>query len=139
MHGPRGGVHRLVRVPGKARRRTPDNWADFETCIIRLKHDRWTSEPAEKIAGGGKPGNVAPSRTPFYDALVSAIGKSDAGPGRTTQATWELECLRRGLIERAPDKEDHRQRHGRFALYRTAKAALIGAKWIVIDLKGRWA
>ena len=28
--------------PGKARRRTPDNWADFETCTIRLKDDRWT-------------------------------------------------------------------------------------------------
>ena len=30
--------------PGKARRRTPDNWRDFETTTIRLKDDRWTSD-----------------------------------------------------------------------------------------------
>jgi hypothetical protein len=131
--------------PGKARRRTPDNWADFETCIIRLKDGRWTSEPVNKASGASNPGSVPKSREVFYDALVAAIGKSTVGAGRTTLATWELECLRRGLIERAPDKEDHKQRHTRFALYRTAKAALIGAKWIavdgeiVLDLKGRWA
>ncbi|WP_428489110.1 AAA family ATPase [Rhodopila sp.] len=32
--------------PGKARRRTPDNWQDFEPIIIRLINDRWTGEPA---------------------------------------------------------------------------------------------
>jgi AAA domain len=130
--------------PGKARRRTPDNWADFEACIIRLKYDRWTSEPANKAPGGAKLGKVAPSRTGFYDALVAAINKSTVGPGRTTLATWEMECLRRGLIERAQDGDDYRHRHSRFAKYRTAKAELIGAKWIavdgefVLDLKGRW-
>src|SRR5208282_6585388 len=30
---------------GKARRRNPDNTVDFETCVIRLEHDVWTSEP----------------------------------------------------------------------------------------------
>jgi hypothetical protein len=28
--------------PGKARRRTPDNWQDFEACTIRLRDDTWT-------------------------------------------------------------------------------------------------
>ncbi len=93
--------------PGKARRRTPDNWADFETCIVRLKDDRWTSEPVSKAHGAGKLGTVAPSREVFYDALVAAIGKSPTGAGRTTLAAWELECLRRGLLERAPDNEDY--------------------------------
>ena len=134
--------------PGKARRRTPDNWADFETCTIRLKDDRWTSEPVNKDAS--KLGKVAPSREPYYAALVSAIAKSTVGPGRTTLATWELECLRRDLIERPPElakdaKEGWQQRANRYREYRTAKSALIGAKWIavdgdlVIDLKARWA
>jgi len=30
--------------PGKARRRTPENWQDFEPHIIRLTDDVWTSE-----------------------------------------------------------------------------------------------
>lgn len=131
--------------PGKCRRRTPLNWADFETCIIRLKDDRWTSEPVNKAPTGHKLDHVPPSREPFYDAVVSAIVKSDLGPGRTTLETWEAECVRRGLIEPQPDAEDYKQRHSRFTLFRTAKAALLGAKWIaveekvVIDLKGRWA
>jgi hypothetical protein len=32
--------------PGKARRRTPDNWQDFKTCIIRLREDQWIEEDA---------------------------------------------------------------------------------------------
>jgi hypothetical protein len=32
---------------GKARRRTPANWQDFEPCTIRLVDDVWTSELAE--------------------------------------------------------------------------------------------
>ena len=103
--------------PGKARRRTPDNWSDFETCTIRLKHGRWTSEPVNKVPPDSKLGKVAPSRQPFYDALVAAISKSAVGRRQDyALATWELECLRRGLIERAPDKEDYKQRHSRFAL-----------------------
>jgi len=35
--------------PGKARRRTPDNWADFETCTIRLNEDQWTSDRSEAV------------------------------------------------------------------------------------------
>ncbi len=30
--------------PGKARRRTPDNWQDFETTTIRLADDQWTCD-----------------------------------------------------------------------------------------------
>jgi hypothetical protein len=130
--------------PGKARRRTPDNWADFETSTIRLKDDCWTSE----VANGGKGvalGKVPPARQPFYDALIAAIGKSAVGAGRTTLATWELECLRRGLIEHPADQENYKQRDIRFRAYRKAKSDLLAARWIaveddlVIDRKGRWA
>jgi hypothetical protein len=117
--------------PGKARRRTPDNWADFETCIVRLKDDVWTSEPVNKTPSGL--GKVAPSRTVFYDALTAAITKSGSS-GRTTLSIWERECLRCGLIERpVGGKEDHKQRHARYSSYRKAKSELIGAKWITIN------
>jgi hypothetical protein len=134
--------------PGKARRRTPDNWADFEMCTIRLADDRWTSEAAV-ASGPQKPiGKVPPTRQPFYDALVAAISKSATGPGRTTLPTWELECLRRGLIERpaaeAP-KEHWQHRDARYRAFRKAKSDLLAAKWIAVeddlvtDLKGRWS
>jgi len=35
--------------PGKARRRTPDNWSDFEPCTIRLHEDQWTSDRSEAV------------------------------------------------------------------------------------------
>ena len=127
--------------PGKARRRTPDNWADFETCLIRLKDGVWTSTPVGQPVG--KLGKVPRSREVFYDALVAAITKSTAGPGRTTMGTWELECMRRGLVEKKPDgKEGWQARGVRYARFRTAKGDLIAAGWIaingdmVVDLKG---
>ena len=76
--------------PGKARRRTPDNWADFETCIIRLKDDRWTSEP---VGGEKHLGKVRPGRIPFYDALVGRHRQKLRRPaGETTVDAWETEC-----------------------------------------------
>ena len=117
--------------PGKARRRTPDNWHDFETCIIRLKDDRWLSEPVNKATS--RLGSVPKSREVFYDALAAAIGKSAVGAGRATLAAWELECQRRSLIEPAPETEDHKQRSGRLALFRASKSALLSARWIAIQ------
>ncbi len=32
--------------PGKCRRRTPDNWADFKPVTLRLRHDGWAAEDA---------------------------------------------------------------------------------------------
>jgi hypothetical protein len=129
--------------PGKARRRTPENWADFESVIIRLKDDRWTWEPA---GGEKRLGKVQPGRMPFYDALVAAIGKSSVGKGETTLEIWEFECLHRGLIERpqAEGGETGQQRGTRYRDFRKAKSDLLAAKWIgidgtrVFDLKGRW-
>ncbi len=44
--------------PGKARRRTPDNWSDFETCTIRLHEDRWTSDRSEIVQTRLKEGRL---------------------------------------------------------------------------------
>jgi hypothetical protein len=42
-------------APGKARRRTPDNWLDFEPCTIRLAEDLWTGETTEAVDALGVP------------------------------------------------------------------------------------
>ena len=144
------GFQLSFEPPGKARRRTPDNWQDFETTVIRLAQDEWTSEPATGGADGGANagfGKVAPARQVFYQALVAAITTA-SGAGRTTLDAWQDECLRRGLIDPPPEgdaKEPWRTRDARFRDFRKAKSELLGARWIaiedqtVIDLKGRWA
>jgi AAA domain len=130
--------------PGKARRRTPDNWRDFETVTVRLKDDHWTAQPTTS-SGTRTAGKVSPSRVPYYDALVAAITASaNATPGTTTLFEWQTACQRRGLIEPPREGEDYRERGARFVAFRRAKAELIGARWIsveettVTDLKGRW-
>ena len=133
----------------KARRRRPANRQEFESVIFSIVEDTWTAEPAERPNSAGiKLGNVSPTRRPFYDALVAAIGKSAVGSGETTIGAWELQCVRRGLIERPPPsdaKEGWQQRGARFRDFRKAKSDLLKAGWIavdddqVFDLKGRWA
>ena len=126
----------------KARRRRPETRADFAPVIITLREDQWTAVPDEDC--GKTAAKVSPSRQPFYDALVGAIGKSECGPGRTTIGTWQLECIRRGLIEKPGDRENYRQRDARHRMWRVAKGELIAAKWIAVDgdfvtdLKNRW-
>jgi AAA domain len=84
--------------PGKARRRTPDNWQDFETCTIRLREDQWTSEPVNRSSTKLKP--VSPSRKVFHDALLDAIAAGNTvGPGQVSRRAWESECIRRNLIQ----------------------------------------
>jgi hypothetical protein len=130
----------------KARRRTPDNWDEFAPHIIRLREDIWTSEPTEKRNGiGNGLGKVPPSRQPFYDALVAAIGRHGNGAAGVPLAQWEAEAQRRGLIEPPAAAETWQQRHNRLRDFRKAKSDLIAAHWIavdgdlVIDLKSRWA
>jgi AAA domain len=63
--------------PGKARRRTPDNWQEFSPYIIRLKDDVWTSEPAD------------PSEKP----------PASRTSGGRTDTSVILRCLRKALDE----------------------------------------
>ena len=120
--------------PGKARRRTPENWQDFETVTIRLADDRWTSEAATQTEPKGQ-GKVPPSRRLFHDALVAAVTKSPAGPNCTTLEAWEQECLRLSLIEgRGAEctKETSSKRAVRRRDFRRAKASLLAAGWIAV-------
>jgi hypothetical protein len=118
----------------KARRRKPANWDDFAPHIIRLRQDQWFSEPLEQPAGGGKPhGKVPPSRMVFHDALIDAIVHASTGPGETTNAAWEAECLRRKLIEPDEPDDDKRDRDRKKAKLRTARSDLQAAHLIGVD------
>ena len=125
--------------PGKARRRTPDNWTDFQTCIIRLKDDRWTSEPADPASITRK---LSPTGELFYRAFLDALAISGT-PGRTTRVLWFAEAARTGLAEPLAAEDDHRTRSAKQSKFRKylleiKAAALIGVNGDTItDLRRR--
>jgi hypothetical protein len=120
---------------GKARRRTPDNWQDFQDMTIRLTEDRWSSEPADGC--GAAQGKAPPaSRRKFYDALVAAVARHPAGHNCTTMQQWEAMCLHRGAIDparSADGKESYRERDARFRDFRKAKSDLIDHHYIAVE------
>jgi hypothetical protein len=122
--------------PGKARRRTPANWADFETCTVRLADDRWTSEPVNpgRPSGGKAPErDVKPSIKVFHESLFAAISADPSGRGQTTREAWEAASIRRGLVEPFDPKDDYKAKDRKRKLLRTAQSTLIAAKWIAVD------
>ena len=80
--------------PGKARRRTPENWSDFETCTIRLSLDRWTSELA---SGSRKADRLSPNGKRWHQALINALCHSSEA-NRTTRTAWFAEAVRLDLV-----------------------------------------
>ena len=116
--------------PGKARRRTPDNWADFETCIIRLKDDRWTSEPTEPVTMTRKP--LSPVGELFHRALLDALAIS-ATPGRTTRALWFAEAARTGLAEPLMPDDDYKAKDAKQAKFRKYLIEIKTAGLIGVD------
>jgi AAA domain len=119
--------------PGKARRRTPDNWSEFAPQIIRLRDDRWTSEPADGPASGPGKAKVSPSRKVFHEALLDAIAHAGTRAGETTKAAWESECVRKGLLEAIGPEDDYRRRDSKRVPLRRAQNELLAAHWIGID------
>jgi hypothetical protein len=115
--------------PGKARRRTPDNWRDFQTCVVRLNDDRWTSEAAGG-AGHMASAKLKPSVRPLYDALLDALAVSEI-PGRTTKDAWFAEAVRSGAVEAIMAEDDYKARERkrvplRKAIFDLKAANLIG-------------
>ncbi len=119
--------------PGKARRRTPDNWSDFAPHLIRLHEDTWTSELITGTDRRQPFGVVPPSRAVFYSALLAAVNRSSHGPDRTTMDAWRMESLRRGLIKPEPAGETPVQRDQRWKPFHRASSELARAGWIAID------
>ena len=115
--------------PGKARRRTPDNWQDFETCTIRLKDDRWTSEPVEPTARTRK---LSPTGEQFYRAFLDALVISGT-PGRTTRTIWFAEAARTGLAEPLAQEDDFKARSAKQTKFRKYLAEIRVAELIGVD------
>jgi hypothetical protein len=109
--------------PGKARRRTPDNWHDFAARTIRLADDVWTSEPVARPNGNRPPSKVTPAAEEQYRALLDALAISPT-PGRTTRDAWYAECVRLGLTDKLPADVDSRERDRKTKTFRTYISAL---------------
>lgn len=115
--------------PGKARRRTPENWQDFAPTIIRLVDDRWTSEPA-----GSTRQHVSARLKLFHDALLDALASgAGCGPGKVTRAAWMAECVRRSLIEPVAESATRAARERANGKLRKAAFELQAARWIGAD------
>lgn len=114
--------------PGKARRRTPENWRDFEGRTIRLRDDEWTSEVASK--GSRATTRLSPKARDYHDALRDALAVSPT-PGKTTRSAWYAECVRRGMADEIRPDEDWKCRDAKRREFRTylgqiRRAGLIG-------------
>jgi hypothetical protein len=116
--------------PGKARRRTPDNWADFAARTIRMEDDAWISDPVNKPPG--KTSTVKPAAIKQYRALQDVL-KIALTPGRTTKAAWFSECVRRGLYEQIPASASCRERDMKTKAFRARLSDLKIARWIGVD------
>lgn len=117
-------------APGKARRRTPDNWRDFEMHTIRLNEDEWSSEPTTKSGAARFTAKVKPSIKPFYDALMDAFTVTET-PGRTTKDAWFAEAVRTGAADAIATEDDYKTRDRkkaplRKAIFELKTAGIIG-------------
>ena len=83
--------------PGKARRRTPDNWRQFEPRIIRLQDDAWASEPVElqrrarsnRTHSGPPPSrNTRPCTTPWWCRECPAGQPATPGTPSACVSAW---------------------------------------------------
>ena len=118
--------------PGKARRRTPDNWQQFQAQIVRLVDDRWVWEPANASAPGKQDGGLKASARAFYEALLDAVVRSGT-PGRTTKAIWLAECQRKGLVDTFSHDDDAKERNKKTGPFRARLSELVMAKYIGVD------
>ena len=117
--------------PGKARRRTPDNWREFETRTIRLDENEWTSEPVDG-KGGRQTDALRPAAMAQYNALMDALVVSPT-PGRTTRAAWYAECVRLGLADEIPADAGYKDRDQKTKSFRARLGELKVSGWIGID------
>jgi AAA domain len=115
--------------PGKARRRTPDNWQDFDTVTVRLADDRWTATAATRSTSAVK---LSPAARQWHRALVDALAAGST-PGRTTRAAWYAEAARTGLAEPIEPHDDHNGRRTKQAAFRKYLVQLREAGLVGID------
>ena len=108
-------------APGKARRRTPDNWQQFEPRLIRLAGDAWSSEPVKADKAGEAAGQkLRPAAKAVYDALAMVYGLE----GTATCDSWFQECVRQGLTDSSKPQRN---------AYRARRSELVAAGWVAIN------
>jgi len=117
--------------PGKARRRTPDNWHDFEACTIRLRGDRWTSEVTGRATGKAT-AKISPQCRQFHRSLIDALAITHT-PGRTSRSAWLSECIRTGLVEADATGDTVAARRSKGAKFRKYLSELRAVGMIGID------
>ena len=120
--------------PGKARRRTPDNWREFEAQTIRLQDDRWTAEPVAigKESQKAKEGRLKPATEAQYKALHDALVKAGT-QGQATKEEWYAECVRLALAQPVPAKAGWKDRARIEGAFRARMSELKVAGWIGVD------
>jgi AAA domain len=114
--------------PGKARRRTPNNWADFQDTTIYLVDDRWTYRQDGKL----RTARFSPVGKLWYEAFLNALCRSDT-PGRTTRREWYNEAVRTGLAEAITDDDDRSSRDRKMAKLRKYISELRSAGLLAVD------
>lgn len=117
----------------KARERTPQNRADFQTTKVMLLADTWATDGAN----ADRKGHVSPLGLKFLAALTDALAGDDeattlAGRRATTLARWKAECARLGLIDPA-DKPDSARN-----LFNKHRRELIAANFIACNEERAW-
>jgi hypothetical protein len=111
--------------PGKARRRTPDNWQQFAAQTVRLVGDQWMSTPMAKDAAKTEQRGVTPKAVAQHEALVAVLERT--GTPSTTKADWYAECGHRGLYTVVPDGASGATRRTLEATFRARLSDLVTA------------
>jgi hypothetical protein len=116
--------------PGKARNRTPENWQQFAPQTIRLRDNRWTSDPAARTMFTVK--KLSPVAEQWRRALLDALAISTT-PGRTTRTAWYAEAVRAGLADPIEPQDDSRDKDRKRAAFRKNLTLLKAAGLIGVD------
>jgi hypothetical protein len=117
--------------PGKARRRTPDNWQQFAPQKVRLTADGWANEPVAKDAAKAEQHSLKPATRKQHDALLALLDRT-ARAG-TTRDEWYAECVQIGLNTEVPADASGRVRSDMMASFRTRISELVTAGWIQVN------
>ena len=118
--------------PGKARRRTPDNWREFEAQTVRLTDDGWATEPAIKAGKASKERKPKPGAIAQYNALLDALTISPKA-GVTTKTRWFNECVRLGLEVAVSSEDKYAAREAKIKGFRARMSDLKVSGWIGIN------
>jgi hypothetical protein len=115
--------------PGKARRRTPDNWQDFQACTVRLRDDAWTSTISDSVQAVTK---LTPKGQEWHRALLNALAQTPT-PGRTTRTAWYAEGVRIGVADAIEEDETRESKDRKRSVLRKHLPELFKAGIIGVD------